>query len=153
MAYYKKVLQPDETVLYFGRLHWLIYKLAIVLGLAALGLFIAAGMRDQQDVMVLLILGFVCLLLAVISFIRAWFRRMTTEMVVTNKRLIYKVGFIARHTQEINITKVETVDVAQGLGGRLFGYGTVLIKGTGGSWEPLRGIASPLQMRNAIIVG
>ncbi len=89
----------------------------------------------------------------VVSFLSAWFVRVTTEIVVTDKRIIHKVGWIARRTEEINITKVETVDVAQGIVGRIFDFGTVLIKGIGGSWEPLRRVASPLQLRNAIIVG
>ena len=77
----------------------------------------------------------------------------TTEIVVTDKRIIHKIGWIARHTEEMNITKVETVDVNQGIAGRIFGFGAVLIKGIGGSWEPLRHIALPLELRNAIIVG
>jgi uncharacterized membrane protein YdbT with pleckstrin-like domain len=91
--------------------------------------------------------------LALVAFLGAWFVRVSTEIVVTDKRIIHKVGWIARRTEEINITKVETVDVAQGIVGRIFDFGTVLIKGIGGSWEPLRRVASPLQLRNAIIVG
>jgi uncharacterized membrane protein YdbT with pleckstrin-like domain len=93
------------------------------------------------------------LLLAVVSFVRSWFVRVNTEIVVTDKRIIHKVGWIARRTEEINITKVETVDVRQGIAGRIFDYGTVGIIGIGASWEPLRRVASPLELRNAIIVG
>jgi uncharacterized membrane protein YdbT with pleckstrin-like domain len=92
-------------------------------------------------------------LLTIISFARCWFVRVTTEIVVTDKRIIHKVGWIARRTEEMNITKVETVDVDQGVVGRILGFGTVLIRGIGGSWEPLRRLASPLELRNAIIVG
>jgi uncharacterized membrane protein YdbT with pleckstrin-like domain len=95
----------------------------------------------------------ILLVLALLSFLRAWFIRVTTEIVVTDKRIIHKIGFIARRTEEINITKVETVDVTQDITGRIFGFGTVLIRGIGGSWEPLRRVSSPLQLRNAIIVG
>lgn len=92
-------------------------------------------------------------MLTIISFARCWFVRVTTEIVVTDKRIIHKVGWIARRTEEMNITKVETVDVDQGVVGRILGFGTVLIRGIGGSWEPLRRLASPLELRNAIIVG
>jgi uncharacterized membrane protein YdbT with pleckstrin-like domain len=91
--------------------------------------------------------------LALLSCLRSWFVRVTTEIVVTDKRVIHKVGWIARHTEEINVSKVETVDVTQGVLERVLGSGTVLIRGIGGSWEPLRRVASPLRLRNAIIVG
>jgi uncharacterized membrane protein YdbT with pleckstrin-like domain len=95
----------------------------------------------------------ILLLLSVMSFLPSWFRRVTTEIVVTDKRIIHKVGWIARRTEEMNMTKVETVDVRQGIVGRIFGFGTVLIIGIGASWEPLVFMASPLELRNAIMVG
>jgi uncharacterized membrane protein YdbT with pleckstrin-like domain len=153
MTYYTKVLQPDEQVKYVGKLHWTIYRNAIVFGILAVivGVYSLGLVGNPQ------LLAFACTaflaILALMSFLGAWFVRASTEIVVTDKRIIHKVGWIARRTEEINITKVETVDVAQGIGGRIFDFGTVLIKGIGGSWEPLRRVSSPLQLRNAIIVG
>jgi len=153
MTYYRKVLQPDEQVKFVGKLHWTIYRHAITLGVLTVivGLF-SASVPDNLRWVVLAGAGILAGL-AIISFIGAWSVRTSTEIVVTDKRIIHKVGWIARRTEEINITKVETVDVAQGVLGRIFDFGTVLIKGIGGSWEPLRRVASPLQLRNAIIVG
>jgi uncharacterized membrane protein YdbT with pleckstrin-like domain len=153
MSYYTKVLQPDEQVKYVGKLHWTIYRNAIVLGILSLLVAgFAVSLTDDARGLTLAVAGVVAIL-ALVSFLGAWFVRVSTEIVVTDKRIIHKVGWIARRTEEINITKVETVDVAQGIGGRIFDFGTVLIKGIGGSWEPLRRVASPLQLRNAIIVG
>lgn len=153
MSYYEKVLQPDEQVRFVGRLHWVIHKnailfviLALVFGIVALGqandLRIAAWFAAAG-----------CMALAALSYLGSWFRQITTEFVVTDKRIIHKVGWISRRTQEMNIGKVETVDIRQGIPGRMFDYGTVLIIGIGGSWEPLTGIASPLALRNTIVVG
>lgn len=153
MSYYTKVLQPDEEVRFIGKLHWTIYRNSIVLGvLAVIDAFFALSLSGNPR-FVALVGAAILAVLAAISFLRAWFVRVSTEIVVTDKRIIHKVGWIARRTEEINITKVETVDVAQGVVGRIFDFGTVLIKGIGGSWEPLRRVASPLQLRNAIIVG
>ena len=91
--------------------------------------------------------------MTVISFLHPWFVRTTTEIVVTDKRIIHKVGWIARQTKEMNMTKVETVEVEQGFVGRILGFGTVLIIGIGASWEPLVYVASPLELRNAIMIG
>lgn len=153
MTYYTKVLQPDEQVRYVGKLHWTIYRNAILLAvLTVIAAGFAMNLQDNERFVVFLAAA-VLALLALISFLSAWFIRTSTEIVVTDKRVIHKVGWIARHTEEINITKVETVDVAQGVTGRILDFGTVLIRGIGGSWEPLRRVASPLQLRNAIIVG
>jgi uncharacterized membrane protein YdbT with pleckstrin-like domain len=153
MAYYKMVLQPDENVKYVGKLHWMIHRHAIVLAaLAVISAVIYSSLsRATAPIALVAIAAFVAS--SVISYVRTWFTKVTTEIVVTDKRVIHKVGWIARHTEEMNISKVETVDVDQGIGGRILGFGTVLIRGIGGSWEPLRWLSSPLELRNAIIVG
>jgi uncharacterized membrane protein YdbT with pleckstrin-like domain len=154
MAYYRKVLQPDETVRYVAALHWTIYRHAIlfvVLSLAAaLGATQVAGGPPRRAILAAAAL---LLLLAVMSYLRAWFRQKTTEIVITDKRIMHKRGFIGRRTEEMNISKVETVDVDQHLLGRILGYGTVWIRGVGGGLEPLRWVGEPLALRNAIIVG
>jgi uncharacterized membrane protein YdbT with pleckstrin-like domain len=153
MAYYTKVLQQDENVKYVGGLHWTIYRNAILLGIVAVAaLIVFFGLSGDQKFLALMVAA-LFLLLAAVSFLRAWFIRVTTEIVVTDKRIIHKVGWIARRTQEMNTTKVETVDVSQGIAGRIFNYGTVSIRGIGGGWEPLRRVGSPLELRNAIVAG
>jgi membrane protein YdbS with pleckstrin-like domain len=153
MAYYTKVLQPGETVKYVGSLHWTIYRDAILLGILALATLIFYFTLWDDEAIVVLMIAAIFLLVAIASFIRSWFIRVTTEIVVTDKRIIHKTGWIGRRTEEINVTKVETVDVRQGITGRMFNFGTVVIVGIGASWEPLRRVGSPLDLRNAIIVG
>ncbi len=152
MKYYERIIQPGETVRLLGRLHWTIYARAWLLILAAF-IVVVLAWSDPSLETPALIGAAALLLLGLLLLLRAWVTRATTEIVVTDKRVIHKVGLLARHTAEMNLSKVETVDVDQGLGGRILGYGSVLIRGTGGSWEPLRGIASPLAVRNAIMIG
>ena len=153
MAYYTKVLQPDETVKVVGRLHWSIYIRGVVVLAFAVALLVgpsgcpiptgrlrADGGRGGRPAGLLLLLG-------------AWIRRRATEIVVTDRRVIYKRGVLSRHTVEMNVSKIETVDVEQGLSGRIWSYGTVVIRGTGSGFEPLVGVGSPLAIRNAIVVG
>jgi membrane protein YdbS with pleckstrin-like domain len=151
MAYYQKVLQPDENVKYVGGLHWMVYGNAIALSVIVdvVSSFLIDLVDSKRQLPILLFL----LLLSVLPFIPPWFRRATTEIVVTDKRIIHKIGWIARRTEEMNMTKVETVDVRQGVVGRMLGFGTVLIIGIGSSWEPLAFVKSPLELRNAIMVG
>jgi uncharacterized membrane protein YdbT with pleckstrin-like domain len=153
MAYYTKVLQPDEQVRYIGKLHWIIYKSSILLGLLAVVVAIFSATLGENQKLAALIGAAILAVVAIMAFLRSWFLQWTTETVVTDKRIIHKGGFIARHTQEMNITKVETVDVIQSFWGRILGYGMVRAIGTGASLETLRYMASPLQLRSAIIVG
>jgi len=75
------------------------------------------------------------------------FLRWVDEFVITNKRVVIKLGFISRKTLELNLSKVESVGVNQSILGRLLGYGTIVIIGTGGTRESFRRIAQPLQFR------
>ena len=69
---------------------------------------------------------------------------------MTDRRVVYKRGFIKRHTIEMNMDKVESVDVDQSIMGRMLNYGDVTINGTGEGLEPLHNIGAPLDLRNHI---
>jgi uncharacterized membrane protein YdbT with pleckstrin-like domain len=154
MSYFDKVAQPGEKIIHRGELHWIIYLRAFVtiaVGVVILALF-GRQAGEQGNPFPVIVAG--CFgLVGVSLFLHAWFIKVTSEIIVTNMRIIGKRGFISRRTQEMNISKVETVDVAQSIIGRLLGYGTVVIRGTGGGWEPLVGVAAPLELRNAVVVG
>lgn len=162
MAYYTKVLLPDEQIRAMGRLHWAIYVRAwialtfgLIAGLAAL-YYRNAALESRQDWQVSLPagLGIAAVILLLAGFVwglGAWIRRNTTEIVVTDRRVIFKEGFVRRRTMEMNTSKIETVDVIQSIGGRLLDYGAIVIRGTGSSYEPLGMIAEPLRLRTAII--
>jgi len=150
MSYAKSVLQPGEHIVVTGRLHWIIYWPAIfflVLGTA----LIWWEWADARSDMLIAITAIAFGVLFLVSFLRAWFVRWITEFAVTNKRVIYKKGFIWRQSAEMNMDKVEAVDVTQSIPGRMLGYGTIHVKGTGTGIEHLYRIARPLALRNAII--
>ena len=160
MAYYTKVLLPDEQVRFVGTLHWSIYLrsllwlvLAIIAGVASWRLYADASAQGQTPTVaeVIAIVAAIFALFWLFGLLAAWGRRVTTEIVVTDRRIIYKEGFIRRRTLEMNMNKVETVDVIQPIWGRIFNYGTVIIRGVGSSYEPLTRIANPLALRTAIV--
>jgi uncharacterized membrane protein YdbT with pleckstrin-like domain len=154
MAYYTKVLQPDEAVRAIGRLHWSIYLRSYIVLLAAIALLALSFWLPDQDAQRIARWGAAVLgALGLLLLLRAWLRRWATEVVVTDRRVIFKRGLLSRHTVEMNVGKIETVDVEQSLAGRLWGYGTLLIRGTGSGFEPLVGVGEPLRIRNAIVAG
>jgi uncharacterized membrane protein YdbT with pleckstrin-like domain len=152
MRYVRRVLQPGETIVYSTRLHWRVYIQTILLLIACIILAGAAVARsDNQGISLALgIAAIIFALLALSAGLRAFIRRATTELAVTDHRVIYKSGLLSRHTIEMNRDKVESVDVDQTLLGRIFGYGTVIVRGTGGSLEPIRNIGDPLSFRTHI---
>jgi uncharacterized membrane protein YdbT with pleckstrin-like domain len=150
MSYIQKVLQPGETLIYSTRLHWLIYGKAILFLLIALGC-VAAGTYAGTDFQNAgLIAGAFFLVLAVLAALIGAIKRASTELAVTDHRVIFKRGLVSRYTIEMARAKVESVDVEQSIGGRIFNYGTILVRGTGGSLEPFRNIEDPLRLRSAI---
>jgi membrane protein YdbS with pleckstrin-like domain len=154
MAYYTQVLQPDEQVRVIGRLHWSIYLRGLfVLAVSVVILVLSARTADPDLQRYAQWASAAIGLFGLVLLSSAWLRRRATEIVVTDRRVIFKRGFLSRHTVEMNVGKIETVDVEQGLSGRIWNYGTVLIHGTGSGFEPLVGVGAPLQIRNAIVAG
>jgi uncharacterized membrane protein YdbT with pleckstrin-like domain len=152
MRYVRRVLQPGETIVYSTKLHWRVYIQAILLVIACVIIAGAAvATNDNQGISLAFgIAAVIFALLALSAGLRAFIRRATTELAVTDHRLIYKSGLLSRHTIEMNRDKVESVDVDQSLLGRILGYGTVVVRGTGGSLEPIRNIGDPLTFRTHI---
>ncbi len=155
MRYVRRVLQPGETIVYSTRLHPVIYWRAILLLIVAIILAVAAWYRanNQSLGLALGIAGVIFALLALSSAIGAFIRRASTELAVTDQRVIYKTGLLARHTLEMNRAKVESVTVDQTVTGRLSGYGTVIVRGVGSAFEPIRNISDPLTFRNFLTTG
>ena len=154
MKYVERVLQPDETIVYLTSLHWLIYSRAVGLALLAVVCLIASGQVNGQAAGIALeMAGGVLALLAALAALRAVIMRATTELAITDRRVIYKTGILQRHTLEMNRSKIETVGVDQSILGRLLGYGTIIVRGTGGSFEPIPFIGEPLAFRNHITAG
>lgn len=97
----------------------------------------------------LVFFGIVLLVVVVGLFflLAAWIRVRSTEIAITNRRVIAKFGFVKRDTVEINLEKVEALKVEQGFMGRMLNFGTVFISGAGTSVAPIKDIADPLVFR------
>jgi len=89
-------------------------------------------------------------LVGIVLLLVVYVQKKCTELAVTNKRLIAKKGFIQRDTVEINLKKVESTQVNQGLMGRMFNFGTIIVSGTGHGNAPIKYIADPLEFRRRL---
>jgi uncharacterized membrane protein YdbT with pleckstrin-like domain len=152
VGYVETVLEPGEQIIHRAHLHWIVYWRAVVLLLIGGALYVSDPVEDLLEGMMGLgeIIGLVLIVLAAVSFLRAAIDRWTTEIAVTSQRVILKRGLIRRDTIEINMPKVESVDVQQSILGRLLDFGTVIVRGTGGSFNPLAHVWAPLPLRRAV---
>lgn len=128
-SYVEGALVKDEKIVHLGRISlWSIWHL-IALGVLLLPAF---G------------IGLIFLVMAYVKY-------KTTELAITSKRVIVKFGFIRRSTIEININKVESIQVDQDVLGRMFNFGTLIISGAGTPQAPVAGISEPMEFRKAFI--
>lgn len=97
-----------------------------------------------------LVLGLVTFGLTWLIALYEYFRLRSIEQGVTNKRVILKNGIISRHTEEMKLSSIETVEIEQGIWGRMFGYGTVKLTGRGISDVKFRNIDDPMQVKRDI---
>jgi membrane protein YdbS with pleckstrin-like domain len=153
MRYVDQVLQPGETIRRVTSVSWIGYLRGFVLWLIAIVLlfYFAPWAEGSPGWNLLGWIAFAAaFLIGAVLLIEHWWRRFTTEVAVTDRRIIYKIGFIKRRTVEMHMDKVESVDVDQSILGRLFNYGDITIRGTGETMETLRTIDHPLDLRNHI---
>ena len=128
MSYIQESLSEGEKVEALFKLHWFAWVpmwMWIILGIPTLGL---------------------TWLIAIYDFLRL----RAIEQGVTNKRVILKKGIISRKTEEMKLTSIETVEIDQGVFGRIFGFGTVKITGRGISDFVFKGIDDPMSVKRQI---
>ena len=148
MGYLEKNLLPGETVAYRAHLHPIIFLQPALFALIGLG-FVVFGLVGT-GVSFFWMLGAVFLLYAAGVGADRAIHYASSEFAVTSKRVVIKVGFINRKTLEMVLTKVETIRVDQSILGRVFDYGTIVVIGTGGTNEPFKSIANPLEFRRQV---
>ena len=154
MSYVAKVLQAGEIIKHESRIHWIVYVPGLIFVILALAAYLFGRLAvpatwTTSDSWPMAI-GAALLIIALYLLLGAFFSRWTTELAITDRRIIFKRGFIRRHTIEMNMDKIESVDVDQSILGRMFNYGDITVRGTGTGLEPLRDIVDPLTFRNQV---
>ncbi len=149
--YIQQVLQPGERLIHTATLHWILYAPGVLLLLLALALAIWATSLSSHGAKTAI--DWFAVLVAIAGAVWAgwaWIQRFSTEIDVTDRRVVYKRGLIRRHTVETNMDKVASVDVDQSLFGRILDYGDVTVVGAGMSIETVSMVQSPLKLRNSV---
>lgn len=171
MDYIRQSISDDEELIHVAKFHWMYnvvaffgmiisFIIAFVIILSALyfePIFFKKsfeGLTLIQSLSVIhpgvKLLAFLIFIMGVLKFAHMMIIKATTEIGITDIRLIYKRGLVARAVGEINIDRVEGVNVLQGVMGRLFGYGRVMVRGMGVGEVILPPIAQPIRFKKAI---
>lgn len=164
MSYVDRNLVPGETLLYQTRHHWIVLLvptiIALVLGAPGVALLIEAVMtRDSNGVTLgsstispqgMAISGGIILFIALVIVLYGIAKRNATEMAVTNKRVLIKTGIASRRSLDMMLSTVESIGVEETVLGRMMGYGTVIVRGTGGTPETFLVIAHPQDFRRNV---
>ncbi|HKV61075.1 MAG TPA: PH domain-containing protein [Candidatus Acidoferrum sp.] len=159
MSYVEKHLIPGETVQFQTKLHWIVMlghvAIAAVFELLAITFLITSfsssvGAKGMPSRGAVYFGAFLCLLVGAVLFCIGLLKRNATEMAVTNKRVIAKTGVANRRSIEILLSRIESVVVDEPAMGRILGYGTVIVRGTGGTPEIFEKIYHPLDFREQV---
>jgi len=159
-SYVKRAMQPNETILYEAQLHWIIYKFGagmvvagFLFGHFALGLVSPLFDESMLDLLATPVKYISACIVALGAFqlFASFIRQISTELVITDQRVIAKHGFIATTSYELMMTKVEGATIEQTIVGRLLGYGTLMVKGTGGGISPIDHVADPYRFHSYLM--
>lgn len=156
MGYIEKNLVPGETVFYKTRLHWIVLIWPLVGGvvLGGVGLvFVVGGCEASgkgSSYPGMITVGLLLLFGAVILLGLGLIRKNSTEAAVSNKRVLIKSGFINRKSIEALLPKIESIGVDESGLGRMLGSGSVIVRGTGGTFETFGRIAHPNEFRQQV---
>lgn len=145
MSYIDSNLLEGEFVTFRTRLHWLLFLGPVLLAVVILlpvAWFLVRGTRSTY---VWIPLG-----VALLILLAAFIKRQSSDFAVTNKRIMMKVGVFRTRSIELLLSKVEAIAVDQSLLGRIFGYGNIVVTGSGGTKEPFSQIQAPLGFRRAV---
>lgn len=170
MLYVQQSLGPDEELVHVGNFHWMytvqafmsiiwgvIFTFVIIFGAVYIYKYLGQlpSRLDWLHAIPYLhpgvrIVAFFAFILGLMSFARMMVTKSTTEIAITNQRLVYKRGLVARQIGEISIDRIEGVNVLQSFWGRLFNYGRLAIRGMGVGEVILPPIEDPIVFRRAI---
>ncbi len=145
MSYVSRTLGKSEKILFSTGYHWL-YWLGVALLTGPFIVIALAGIPYQTREIFLLLLTAIPFVYGVFRFIHG----IALEIAVTTDRFVKKSGLISIKTEEVSLDKIEEVNIEESIVGRIFGYGTIFVHGTGAGNIRVNLVRDPVNLRREI---
>jgi uncharacterized membrane protein YdbT with pleckstrin-like domain len=145
MSYLERHLLGGETVRFRTRLHWKVYLIPFIIVLVVCGPLIVWALLSDRKLLALIPIS-----LALVILTGAHLYRVSSEFAVTNRRVVVKTGLLNIRSIELLLPKIEAISVTQSLPGRVFGYGDIVVTGSGGTDNTFDDIQHPVAFRQAV---
>lgn len=145
MSYVSRTLGKSESILFSTGYHWLYWLGASLLAAPFVAILIAGIPYGPRE--------YFLLLLAAIPFFYGVYRfieGIALEVAVTSDRFVKKTGFISIKTEEVSLDKIEEVNIEESILGRIFGFGTIYVHGTGAGKIRMPMVNDPVHLRREI---
>lgn len=145
MSYIDGNLLAGEGIVFRTRLHWLLFVgpvLFVIAVLLPLAWLLDSGIWSR--------LAWIPLAVGLVVLLATFIKRQSSDFAVTNKRVMMKVGVFGTRSIELLLSKIEAIAVNQSFSGRIFGYGDIVVTGSGGTREAFSRIQGPLEFRRAV---
>jgi len=143
MSYIENNLLNGEKIIRKAKIHWFIFVPGATILVLSI-MFMSHAPHDAVGI------GFIPLIISLFMLLKAFIDKISIELAVTDKRVIAKWGLVARRTIELYFSKIESLNVDQGVWGRIFNFGKVSVNGTGGIHTPFPFIEQPLAFRRTV---
>ncbi len=132
----------DNSIIYFTKLHWIIFLWPVVMFLGAL--YVGSEFTQLNKVALLFAgVGFIWILMT-------WATYHFSSLTIKKNQVILRTGMLVRQTIDIPLNKIESIDIRQTIPGSIFHYGTLMITGTGGTRHLMNFLSKPLTCRRLI---
>lgn len=132
----------DRNVVYFARLHWVLFFWPFAL--ACFAIYLGTQIHQLKEVSVMF------LFIALVWTLMTWITYHFSSLTIKNKQVILRTGMLVRQTVDIPLSKIETIDIRQSILGSLLRYGSLVITGTGGTRHVMNFLDKPLTCRRYI---
>ncbi len=151
--YIKSTLGPGEVIVRTASMHWMYYFWPAIMALGMIAFAIATGSRiiipQQPEDIDTMTFFWILAVINLLWFAVKYLNVISTEFAVTNQRLAIKEGILSRTTDEVKLGSIESININQSILGRIFGFGDLVVTGTGNTRMTLKSIESPIDFRQA----
>jgi len=134
-------LLPGESIQYKGQLHPIVFLKGALIAVWSFLLILNSDSRP---------IGLCFLAIAAIVLFKNFINFISAEFTITNKRVVIRRGWLRRRSWELFHARIESVSVGQGMLPRMLNYGSLRIRGIGGTVGRVRNLAAPLEFRHQV---